>query len=424
MKFSRVKLIVMAGALAFVGVIILQVYLLRQAFAYEEKKVSQQIQIALLDVSIAINRYYGYPQQISNPVEKLARDYYVVNMRNDFDAKILELLLRNTFTAKKIHQPFEYAIYDCETDGMIYGSLVQADSAEIALPKNSFPKAGHLVYYFAVRFPGLDNFIYASLEAWIALSVVMIIALSIFLYAIYIILQQQRFATLQKDFINNMTHEFKTPLASVLIAADSIARQESVIQNPRLQNYTRIITEQGKKLDAHLEKMLRTARTDERPDRLDIKIIHPLELIEQAAALIRLKHPEATISIQSETTAAINADPFHFGNIVYNFLDNAVKYTKSVPKIDIRLKLQQQHLLICFNDNGMGIPEKFHRKVFEKFFRIPGKSRETVNGFGLGLYYVKKICDLHQWKIAIRNLPEGGTCFTLKIPVNAKNQPI
>lgn len=422
MNFSRVKLIVMAGALAFVGVIILQVYLLRQAFAYEEKKVSQQIQIALLDVSIAINRYYGYPQQISNPVEKLARDYYVVNMRNDFDAKILELILRNTFTTKKIHQPFEYAIYDCETDGMIYGSLVQADSAAIALPKNSFPKAGHLVYYFAVRFPALDSFIYASLEAWIALSVVMTIALSIFLYAIYIILQQQRFATLQKDFINNMTHEFKTPLASVLIAADSISRQETVQQNSKLQNYTRIITEQGKKLDAHLEKMLRTARTDERPDRLDIQSIQPLELIEQAASLIRLKYPDAVIRIQSATTATILADPFHFSNIVYNFLDNAVKYTKSAPHIGIFLNQTQQAVTIDFNDNGIGIPEKFHRKVFEKFFRIPGKSRETVNGFGLGLYYVKKICDLHKWKISIRNLSGGGTRFSLQIPVHDKKQ--
>ena len=239
-------MIVTAGTVAFVGIIALQVYLLRQAFDYEEKKLSQNIQVSLLEVANEINAYYGYETPRVSPIEKLSKDYYIVNIRNDFEAKVLELLLTNKFKAKGINNNFEYAIYDCETEAMVYGSYVNLNkSVEPEVSTKYFPRAHNLVYYFAVRFPDQNNFIYASLKVWIILCLVMLVTLTIYLYAIYIILQQQKFASLQKDFINNMTHEFKTPLASILIASNYANTQKEIIDNPKLTKYMQIIINQS-----------------------------------------------------------------------------------------------------------------------------------------------------------------------------------
>lgn len=415
MNFNRVKIIVIAGAAAFVGIIVLQVYLLRQAFDYEEKKFSQGIQVALLEVASEINRYYGYPTPDASPVEKVSRDYYVVNVRNDFDAKVLELLLVRKFAAKKINTNFEYAIYDCETDAMLYGSYVQMDKEKSATAAEPFfPKAKHLVYYFAVRFPELNSFISAELRIWMLLSLVMLIALTVYLYAIYIILQQQKFATLQKDFINNMTHEFKTPLSSILIAGNYLARNDADADAEKRQNYARIIVAQGEKLNAHLEKVLKVARSDENPEVLDKKPFSLSDTVQRTLELFRLKHPGAEVLVDNSAgDCCVDADEFHVSNMVYNFLDNSVKYCTARPQIRIGLHQRQGKTVFSVSDNGIGIPEKYRRQIFSKFFRVPDSEKSTVNGFGLGLYYVKKVCDLHGWKLELDSRPGKGTTFTV-----------
>jgi two-component system phosphate regulon sensor histidine kinase PhoR len=417
-NFNKVKIIILAGAIAFVGIIVIQIYLLRQAFNYEEKKVSQTIQVALLEVSSAMNRYYGYPMTSANPVEKISRDYYVVNMRNDFDAKVLELLLTNHLAQKKININFEYAIYDCETDAMLYGNSVRMDSLPAAVqPKAHFPKASHLVYYFAVRFPGVNSFIYQSLRIWVILSVILLIALSIYIYAIYIILQQQRFANLQKDFINNMTHEFKTPLSSILIAANYLSKQDAIVAQDKLLTYSKIIIDQGNKLNEHLEKILSIAKSDSRPDILQFTVFDMRGAIQKTIEVVQLKYPEANIVTSlPDQPVWINADPFHFSNVVYNFLDNSIKYCAVKPQIKLQAKLKNDVVLLDIQDNGIGIPTRLQKQVFEKFYRVPDTEKSMVNGFGLGLFYVQKICNLHRWKLQLVSSVGVGTTIQVQIP--------
>lgn len=418
MKITRLKLVVVAGTVAFVGIIAMQIYLLRQAFDYEEKKFSQNIQVSLLEVATEINQYYGYLTPSVNPVEKISKDYYIVNMRNDFDAKVLELILTNKFKSKGITSNFEYAIYDCETDDMLYGSYVTINQSQASGKDTAayFPKASHLVYYFAVRFPEINSFIYKSLNTWLLLSLVMLIALGIYLYAIYIILQQQKFAGLQRDFINNMTHEFKTPLASILIASKFLSKHETITADEKLLQYSQIILDQGKKLDSHLEKILNVARDDNNPEALQLTSFDMVAAISNAIAIIQLKYPEAAIDFQHATsTVEIKADEFHFVNIVYNFLDNAIKYCDKKPVIKLTVEEQQQHIKMEIQDNGIGISPRHQKQVFEKFYRVPGKNAAAVNGFGLGLYYVQKICSLHHWKLQLTSQPGNGTTITVLI---------
>ena len=156
------------------------------------------MQVSLLEVAGEINRYYGYTTPHANPVERLSDDYYVVNMRNDFQAKVLEMLWSINSRAKGINTNFEYAIYDCETDDMLYGSYVRINQKDPSNPSTYFPKVKNLVYYFAVRFPGKTGFIYQSLRGWIIVCAIMVVILrSISMHCISSF-QQQRYARLQR----------------------------------------------------------------------------------------------------------------------------------------------------------------------------------------------------------------------------------
>ena len=414
MKFNNIKAVVFIGIIAFVGIIIIQVYWLRQAFGLEEKKLSQNIQVSLLEVANEIDGYYGYQAPLINPVKKVSEDYYVVNIHNDFEAKLLELYLINIFSKRGINSDFEYAIYDCESDKMVYGSYVNMSNAGKEKAPAYFPKVKNLVYYFALRLPNRISHIFASLKLWVILSMVMIIVLIIYLYSIYVILQQKKYAELQKDFINNMTHEFKTPLTSILIASNYLAKHEQLTADPKLEKYAQIVIEQSQKLNSHVENILSLAKSDIITITLNKTVFTVADVISNVIDTVKLKHEAALFETDFlPATIKITGDEFHFANMVYNFLDNAVKYSDEQPQVLIRMRKTGGQVILDFIDNGIGIPQKYLRHVFEKFYRVPGNKNNETNGFGLGLYYVHKICRLHQWKLSVHNNTAKG--ITIKI---------
>lgn len=404
------------GIIAFIGIIIVQVYWIKHAFELEGKKFSQNIQVSLLEVANKIDAFYGYEAPLINPVKKVSEDYYVVNIHNDFEAKLLELYLINVFEKKGINTDFEYAIYDCESDKMVYGSYVNMNKADKQKASAHFPKVNNLVYYFAVRFPNKATYILASLKLWIILSLIMVVALVIYLYSIYVILQQKRYAELQRDFINNMTHEFKTPLTSILIASNYLVKHQQLASDPKLEKYAQIVIEQSQKLNSHVEHILSLAKSDITPIVLNKTSFNVVDVINNVIDTIKLKHENAEFKTQySSPSIKITADEFHFANIIYNFLDNSIKYCEQSPSVLINVQEEAGQLTIAITDNGIGIPPKYLKLVFDKFYRVPGIKNAEINGFGLGLYYVQKICKLHQWKLSVQNNKTAGITVKLII---------
>jgi two-component system phosphate regulon sensor histidine kinase PhoR len=214
-----------------------------------------------------------------------------------------------------------------------------------------------------------------------------------------------------------MTHEFKTPLSSILIASNYLVKQKPILEDQKLHNYTDIIINQSNKLNQHIEKILTIAKSDYTPLELKKEPIAVVPVLEIAIENILLKYPDSSITIQTNAAdTSIIADAFHFTNLVYNLLDNAVKYCDDKPEINIRLSKENQVVKLEFIDNGIGISNKNLSFIFDKFYRIPTQKSNEVNGFGLGLYYVKKICNLHHWKISAANNPEKGITITILIP--------
>ncbi len=388
----------------------------KQAYTIEEKKFSQKVYIALLEVAKKL--YEGTNNELpsENPIKKVSNDYYIVNVNNDFDAEVLEYYLKSEFQKASIKTDFEYAMYNCQSDEMVYGNYISISDKTNKKSSVFFPKHKNLVYYFAVRFPNERSFLFSSLKFWFILSFALIIILLVYVYSIVTILQQKKYSELQRDFINNMTHEFKTPLSSILIASNYLINQDKIKSDVRLSNYSKIIIEQSKKLNSHIEKILTVAKSDSvqmviRKERVSI-----IPIIEEVIENVKLRNEEVTIELKTVlSNIEIDVDAFHFTNLIYNLIDNSIKYCDEKPKIIIEISKTNTHLVIKCIDNGIGISEKKLPFIFDKFYREATQKSNEVNGFGLGLYYVKKICELHKWQIIAKNNTEKGITVSLLI---------
>ncbi|AWI25935.1 sensor histidine kinase [Flavobacterium pallidum] len=417
MKINKLNIIILLGLVAIIGILVLQLLWTRQAYTIEEKKFSQKSHIALLEVSKKL--YEGTNNELpsDNPVQKVSNDYYVVNINNDFDPKILEFYLKTEFAKVNITTDFEYAMYNCQSDEMVYGNYISFTNKNLAPQKVYFPKHKNLVYYFAVRFPNETAYLFSSLKFWFVLTIALIVILLIYVYSIFTILQQKKYSELQRDFINNMTHEFKTPLSSILIASNYLSKQPQIQSDEKLEKYTGIIIAQSNKLNAHIEKVLNIAKSDNSALILNKEHIGVIATIQNVVESIHLKYPETKVTIETRKDEhIIHADAFHFTNLVYNLIDNSVKYCEKTPEITVCISEEKDKLKIAFIDNGIGIYGKNISFIFDKFFRISNSRSNEVTGFGLGLYYVKKICVLHNWKIIPSGNDTGGLTMTILIP--------
>lgn len=390
----------------------------KEAFTIEQKKLSQKAHIALLEVAKKLYEGTNHELPAQNPVQKIANDYYIVNIDNEFEPEILEFYLKTEFKKMNITTDFEYAMYNCQSDEMIYGDYISLSKKKAECKKSVyFPKHKNLVYYFAVRFPNETTYLFSSMRFWFVLSTALILILLIYVYSIFKLLQQKKYSELQRDFINNMTHEFKTPLSSILIASKYLIEQNPIKEDKKLHTYTDIIIKQSNKLNSHIEKILSIAKSDYTPLELKKENVIVFPIIEEAITNIQLKYPEAVIKIETNSdTYQIETDPFHFANLIYNLLDNAVKYCNKQPEITVRIREENSCLKLEFIDNGIGINPKKISFIFDKFYRIQNEKSNEVNGFGLGLFYVKEICGLQNWKIKAENNSENGITITLSIP--------
>uniref|UniRef100_UPI0040483D1D sensor histidine kinase n=1 Tax=Flavobacterium sp. TaxID=239 RepID=UPI0040483D1D len=204
-----------------------------------------------------------------------------------------------------------------------------------------------------------------------------------------------------------------------LIASNYASAQNEIKENPKLAKYIQIIISQSNKLNQHIEKILTVAKTETKQISIQKKIIDVDSSFELVKDNILLKyHNNIQINFESESKFQILADEFHFYNMVYNILDNAVKYSKSDAVIDVLIKENSKGLLLKFKDNGVGIPENDLPFVFDKFFRVAREDSKDIEGFGIGLSYVKRVCEWHKWKVFVTNNEDKGITVTIQLNKN------
>ncbi len=417
MSNSSIRKLLILGALLVSGIIIIQAYWSVRNWQLKDIEFNQQVHIALRKVANKLSDYNQSKLPKQNLIQRRSSNLYAVNVNDAIDANILEDFLIREFESQSLNTDFEYAVYDCTNDDMVYGNY--CDIGERNTPetkKETLPKFKDLEYYFVVRFPSKTGFLLRSIWQSIFFSIITFFTLCFFIYSSFIILKQKRLSEMQKDFINNMTHEFKTPISSMKIAADFLATSAHVKSDERLSKYVEIIRNQNIRLDKQVEKVLDIVRIEKDALKLELENVNLTEIIKEIAESFRIKIIDFEGKIElflPDEDVFIQADRLHLSNVLYNILDNAIKYYKNVPLLKITL-VKGVKTSILIEDNGIGILEDHLDNLFDKFYRVPTGNVHNVKGFGLGLFYVMKICDAHKWKIQVSSKINEGTTFTIK----------
>ena len=420
MRFKHIRYVVLLGAVAIIGIIAVQLYLMKKEWSNKEKQFAQTVTICLRNVATRIYKFNQTAPTTPNPVRQLSSNYFVVDVNSHIDANILEHYLKTEFERYNIQTDFEYGIYNCETDVMEYGNYVfyNGKVKEDALSA-SLPKYSGYNYYFGVNFPLLNNTIVGDMSIWFFMIAILLISVIFFAYSIFVILKQKQLSEMQRDFINNMTHEFKTPIASITIAADVIANPETMSEPSRILTYGSVIKHEVSRLNDQVDKVLQIARIEKSGFHLRIESLDLNDIIRQITQNY-LANNSGKLAINLALVPGalmIKADRMHLSNIFYNLFDNAMKYAGENPDIKLVTELKENRIVVSVSDNGPGIDRAHQKRIFQKFYRVPTANVHDVKGFGLGLFYVKNICEAHRWKISLESAPGAGAAFILEIPV-------
>lgn len=272
-----------------------------------------------------------------------------------------------------------------------------------------------------IHFPNIDSYIYSSIRFMIPSVVFTVVLLITFVFTIIVIFRQKRYTEIKNDFINNMTHELKTPIASISLASQMLS-DESVTKSPTMMTHLgSVINDEAKRLRFLVEKVLQMSMFDKEKAVFKKKELDLNEMAENVAHSfsLRVEHTGGKIYTEIEATKSkIYVDEVHFQNVIFNIMDNAVKYRDPDRPLDIYLKTWNDdgRLYLSIRDTGIGIKKENLKKIFEKFYRVHTGNRHDAKGFGLGLAYVKKIVELHKGEIRVDSEYGKGTCFVISLP--------
>lgn len=417
---STLRIVIILAALSIAGITATQIYWVRKAFDLKENQFNHDVNASLTSVANKIIEIGKTPSAANNPVKQLSTNYFVVLVNGPIDSNLLEFLLKTEFEKRNVTASFEYGIYDCIEKCMAGGKNATPQKISNQTNINELPTWNNDGYYFGVMFSGVEANLISQMGIWGFSSVVLLIVIFFFVYTLLVILRQRRLSEIQKDFINNMTHEFKTPISTIAISTQ-VLKDPGIVHFPeRLLNYATIIENENQRLKQQVERVLQMARLEKEDLGLKKETIDFHDLIQEAVKNKSFQTANVSIQLRLEASPSmVIVDKLHLVNVIYNLLDNAIKYNNRKPEILISTSKHNKILYVEIQDNGIGIHKDNLKKIFHRFYRIPTGNLHDVKGFGLGLSYVKRMVEAHEGKITVTSEPERGSIFTIQLPLTS-----
>ncbi len=334
-----------------------------------------------------------------------------------------ERIMDSVLRVRNVLMPYELGITTCQSNQFSWFSdpafedeirnarQFKLDGYEFSTPVGR----DHLHFY--TLFSQQDKLIFREMSLAIGSSVLfMLLLTAVIVYMLYTIFRQKKLTAMKNDFINNLTHEFKTPIASISLAAKTMNRLEVVRQSPKALDYLNLINQEGKRLENHIDKVLQMATLDRGNFDLDktaVDVHQTIKRVRESFSVLLEKKGGRIILIPKAINGTIQADGIHLFNIVYNLVDNAIKYHDKVPMIRISTEEEKASLSIVISDNGLGMSKEVQKQVFDQFYREKTGNVHDVKGFGLGLAYVKKMMEAHGGRVELDSQQGRGTTFRL-----------
>lgn len=368
-------------------------------------------------------------KQKTEMINDIYDELEVINVYKNYKPKInkevLDSLLHKELRNQGIVMKYYYKVSSHHPGSMKTNNLSEAeaevDSMGMGFKINLTPNNIYIQpQYLTVHFPDQQKYILKSM--WTMLLVVGIVIITLifsFYYFIATILRQKKLSTIKNDFISNMTHEFKTPISTISLATEMLA-DDSVTKTPEKQmRFLKMIKDENKRLSVLVESILQTAILDKGEFKLKLNDLDLHEIINTAInnthLLIEQRNGKLHTSLNA-SNVKLKADRVHLTNIVFNLIDNAVKYTQGNPEISISTENELEGIAIYVKDNGIGISKENQKKIFDKFYRVPTGNVHNVKGFGLGLSYVQAVVQKHGGEISVHSELGKGSTFRVYLP--------
>jgi two-component system, OmpR family, phosphate regulon sensor histidine kinase PhoR len=466
MNQKIIALIIGLLTVAVIGVMSLQIKFILDTRREKEEQFNNHIRAAIKNVAERIEKigavqvYNGFSIQQLNTTpngfsysettitstdpsviqrQKFAAAQFLQEVGNKPIEELIDLVKLDNFlkaelTERGVNIPFNYGVYSNQENGFfIFNNrylIPQESQANLAFVKNSeyktnlFNNGVKSLGVLMLHFPSKTSLIWRGLWSVLLLSLLFAtIILACFGYTISVIFRQKKLSEMKTDFINNMTHEFKTPIATISLAADSIAHQ-NIINNPeKIRKFVDMIKQENKRMHGQVEKVLQMAQLDRDTLNLNFATIDLHEVIEQAVSNISLQVEKKEGIVDTHLKAdkpIIEGDLNHISNVINNLLDNANKYSPEKPDIMVSSRNTSNGVEITIADKGIGMSKEAKKRIFEKFYRVHTGNVHDVKGFGLGLAYVKTMVTAHQGSIDVKSELGKGSSFIVFLPFHSQ----
>ena len=414
---------IIAMTIALIGLMGIQIYWIQSASAIKEANFRRSVNESMVKVVQKVERMEKNKALVSNQYESMLNFNRHLPYDSFITKEALDSLINLQLNIRGVDTRFEFCIYKPERQEFIMErspdfrkELIEKGNAFILFQADIYTSPEYLLIYF----PREKQFLLTELWGMLLISIILIIVIVYsFTYTIATIFRQKRLSEMKNDFINNMTHEFKTPISTISLACEALNDKELRGSGDILDSYLSMIQEENKRLAGMAEKILQTAVIDKGQLKMNKENIDLHEIITDVIKNLRIqveiKDGEIKRRLKA-TKSRIEGDRVHVTNLVYNLLDNANKYSPRKPLIRIYTENAGNGIIMTIEDNGIGIGKNDQKKIFDKLYRVPTGNIHEVRGFGLGLSYVKAIVEEHHGKISLESEVNKGTKFKVFLP--------
>lgn len=427
MRKKVIMIIIIVASASLVGIVLTQLYWVEKAFELREEHFNKSVRISIKSV---LNRLLEHKNDsiFIEDLEKIKCGKLKMDVTDIVQPELLDSLIIEEFDIMHVKKEYYYAIYNKLNDKFVAGKY---ENSEKELIYSEFQYSLAILYdpgdyYLSVYFPRKKYLIFEQINIWVIMSVIFLILILInFAYVIYTLFRQKKLSEVKNDFISNLTHEFKTPIATSSLAAEMLLRTEIQNKPKTIKKYANVILDENQRLQDQVEQLLQVAALDAgnlhyRSQNVDIH-----ELIKNGLKNFEIRIKENNIKIEAKLEAKdhlIIGDKEHLQNVFSNLIDNAIKYTLVSPKIKILTWNVQGGIMVSVKDNGIGIRKEHQKHIFKKLYRIPTGNIHETRGFGIGLYYVKAVVDYHHGRISLNSEMGVGSSFNIYLPFKNQNR--
>ncbi len=414
MKLNRTKLFIAFSSIALVIVLIIQVNWIIKASKNNEELFNEKANIILARTTEALSSDKETCKNLESGIVTI-RETHKIDSLLEYYMSYYNFHADYTFEVTRTLHYIPFVI----KNGNVDSSLTSQDKTacyEESLNKMTSKNGWQL----QLNFPGKKQFILAEMSAPFITSVVLILVVLVLFWRTTLSLtKEKKIAEHTTDFLNNMTHEFKTPLTNIALAGKMIIKDSTIWQEDKIKHYSEIILEENEKLRLQVEQVLSMSALERGEIPLQKTELNFHELINDSIKSISIQIENKQGKLKSNLNAdkfVVLGDKTHLTNAMSNLIDNAIKYSKEKPELSIKTYNKGQNLIVVVSDKGIGVEKENQKKIFDKYFRVPTGDVHDVRGFGMGLAYIKKIIELHGGTIGLQSEKGKGTTFTITLP--------